>query len=187
MTDVSAATLTRGNGIKISSNVVSIDPVVVPQLGATPSHEHLGSRPRHSGAIVANSFSGDGTALTNVNAALLGGLAPSAYQLALGYIPAHSGANSDITSLSGLTTALPVTEGGTGDNTLTQFGVLVGNGSSAVTSLAAAPSGTVLTGQWHPGNDPTFSATPTLGRPGTARQAPARSALSRSPATPAAP
>jgi hypothetical protein len=35
-------------------------------------------------------------------------------QATLGYVPAHSGANSDITSLTGLTTPLPASEGGTG-------------------------------------------------------------------------
>lgn len=40
------------------------------------------------------------------------------YQAALGYTPAHSGANSDITSLTGLTTPLSVLQGGTGQNSL---------------------------------------------------------------------
>lgn len=38
-------------------------------------------------------------------------------QAALGYTPAHDGANSDITSLSGLTTALSIGQGGTGATT----------------------------------------------------------------------
>jgi hypothetical protein len=37
-------------------------------------------------------------------------------QAALGFTPAHSGANSDITSLSGLTTPLSAAQGGTGNN-----------------------------------------------------------------------
>jgi hypothetical protein len=36
---------------------------------------------------------------------------------ALGYTPAHNGANSDITSLTGLTTPLSVSQGGTGSGT----------------------------------------------------------------------
>ena len=48
---------------------------------------------------------------------------------------AASGANSDITSLSGLTTALSVLQGGTGATSLTANGVLVGNGTSPVTSV----------------------------------------------------
>lgn len=58
---------------------------------------------------------------------------------------AASGANSDITSLSGLTTALSVAQGGTGANTLTANSVLVGNGTSAVQSVAPGTSGNVLT------------------------------------------
>ena len=44
---------------------------------------------------------------------------------------AASGANSDITSLTGLTTALSVAQGGTGATTLA--GVVIGNGTSAFT------------------------------------------------------
>ena len=51
---------------------------------------------------------------------------------------AASGANSDITSLTGLTTALSVAQGGTGATTLT--GVLIGNGTAAVT-VKADPTG----------------------------------------------
>lgn len=57
---------------------------------------------------------------------------------------AASGANSDITSLSGLTTALSVLQGGTGATTLTANGVLLGNGSSPVGSLAAGGAGLCL-------------------------------------------
>lgn len=61
---------------------------------------------------------------------------------------AASGANSDITSLSGLTTALSVAQGGSGAATLT--GVLKGNGTSAFSAATAgtdyvAPSGALGT------------------------------------------
>lgn len=46
---------------------------------------------------------------------------------------AASGANSDITSLSGLTTALSVAQGGTGQTTLTTNSYIKGNGTGAVT------------------------------------------------------
>ena len=49
---------------------------------------------------------------------------------------AAAGANSDITSLSGLTTDLSVAQGGTGASTLT--GVVHGNGTSALTASAVA-------------------------------------------------
>jgi hypothetical protein len=57
---------------------------------------------------------------------------------------AASGANSDITSLSGLTTALSVAQGGTGAATLTSNNVLLGNGTSAVQAVAPGTSGNVL-------------------------------------------
>jgi hypothetical protein len=61
---------------------------------------------------------------------------------------ASSGANSDITSLSGLTTPLSVPQGGTGSASVT--GVLKGNGTSAITAATAGtdylapPSGTAI-------------------------------------------
>ncbi len=58
---------------------------------------------------------------------------------------ATDGANSDITSLAGLTTPLTVAQGGTGAATHTANSVLVGAGTSAVTSVAPSTSGNVLT------------------------------------------
>ncbi|HEV2601810.1 MAG TPA: hypothetical protein VGT41_05980 [Candidatus Babeliales bacterium] len=57
---------------------------------------------------------------------------------------AASGANSDITALSGLTTALSVGQGGTGANTLTSNNVILGNGATAVQFVAPSTSGNVL-------------------------------------------
>lgn len=56
---------------------------------------------------------------------------------------AASGANSDITSIAGLTTALTVAQGGTGAATFS--GALIGNGASAFTAVAPGTSGNVLT------------------------------------------
>ena len=67
---------------------------------------------------------------------------------------AASGANSDITSLTGLTTALSVPQGGTGVATIT--GVIKGNGTSA---LSAATAGTDFVA---PGTATTFTATQTF-------------------------
>jgi hypothetical protein len=58
---------------------------------------------------------------------------------------AKSGANSDITSLTGLTTPLTVAQGGTGAATLTANNVLLGNGTSAPQVVAPSTSGNVLT------------------------------------------
>lgn len=58
---------------------------------------------------------------------------------------ALKGANSDITSLSGLTTALTVAQGGTGAATHTANAVLIGEGASAISSVSPGTSGNVLT------------------------------------------
>jgi hypothetical protein len=57
---------------------------------------------------------------------------------------ALKGANSDITSLSGLTTALTVAQGGTGAATHTANAVLIGEGTGAITSVSPGASGNVL-------------------------------------------
>lgn len=56
--------------------------------------------------------------------------------------------------------------GGTGRTTLTNHGLLVGAAAAAITQLAAASVGTLLTGQGASA-DPSFSTTPTLGASGT--------------------
>ncbi|HDR9236390.1 hypothetical protein [Burkholderia vietnamiensis] len=70
---------------------------------------------------------------------------------------ATSGANANITSLSGLTTALSVSQGGMGRQTLTAHGVLVGEGTSAINQLAVGATGQVLVGAT--GADPAFGST----------------------------
>lgn len=55
---------------------------------------------------------------------------------------AVSGANSDITSLSALSTPLSVSQGGTGAATLT--GILLGSGTSAITAVSSTGSGNVV-------------------------------------------
>lgn len=57
---------------------------------------------------------------------------------------AHNGANSDITSLAGLTTPLSVLQGGTGATTFAANGLIVGNGSSALSTVAPSTSGNML-------------------------------------------
>jgi hypothetical protein len=58
---------------------------------------------------------------------------------------AASGANSDITSLTGLTTALSVAQGGTGSTSITANNVILGNGTSAVQVVAPGTTGNILT------------------------------------------
>lgn len=58
-------------------------------------------------------------------------------QATLGYTPAHSGANNDITSLVGLTTPLPPSEGGTG---ATSLGATLNNTGGMFNCTAATTS-----------------------------------------------
>lgn len=58
---------------------------------------------------------------------------------------ATSGANANITSLSGITTPLSVPQGGTGAATLAQYNMLAGNGTSAISAIGPSTSGFVLT------------------------------------------
>jgi len=58
---------------------------------------------------------------------------------------ASSGANSDITSITGLTTPLTVAQGGIGAATLTANNVLLGNGTSTPQTVAPGTAGNVLT------------------------------------------
>ena len=73
---------------------------------------------------------------------------------------AASGANADITSLTGLTTPLSVAQGGTGESTFTTHGVLIGNGTGGLSIVAPGTAGQVLTA--NTGADPTFQ-TPSVG------------------------
>ena len=116
--------------------------------------------------IAANTLLGNATGSTaNVTAVTVTGCngAAQALQWANGSgfqcnsSIATSGANANITSLSGLTTALSVGQGGTGRQTLTAHGVLVGEGGSAINQLAVGTTGQVMVGAT--GADPAFGTT----------------------------
>jgi len=100
-------------------------------------------------SVAQSGANSDITSLSGITTALsiaqggTGGTTASAAKTALS--AASSGANSDITSLTGLTTALSVAQGGTGRATITSNNLLVGNGTSAVSLLAAGTAGNVLT------------------------------------------
>ena len=90
---------------------------------------------------------------------------------AIGGVPAGGTTGQALVKVSGTDydttwSAIGVTGGGTGQASLTNHGVLVGAGTSAITQLAAAALGTVLAGGGTSA-DPAFSATPTLGIAGT--------------------
>ena len=71
---------------------------------------------------------------------------------------AARGANTDITSLAGLTTALSVSQGGTGQTSLTANRVLLGNGTSGIATTNAAGNGLCLVG--NSSGAPSFQACP---------------------------
>ena len=56
------------------------------------------------------------------------------------------GANSDITSITGLTTDLTVAQGGTGAGTFTDGGILLGSGTGAITAMAVLATGEMIVG-----------------------------------------
>lgn len=81
------------------------------------------------------------------------------YFTGLGFTAASSGANSNITSLSGLTTALSVAQGGTGGKTFPIHGVLLGQGTGTFTEASVGTAGRVLTDNGA-SLDPTFQTIP---------------------------
>jgi hypothetical protein len=92
--------------------------------------------------VSVNNGNWSGTDLSVANGGT-GGSTASAARSNLG--AAALGSNSDITALTGLTTDLSVAQGGTGASTHTANSVLVGAGTSAITSVAPSTSGNVLT------------------------------------------
>lgn len=64
----------------------------------------------------------------------------------LNQVKASTGTNSSITQLTGLTTPLTVPQGGTGANSLTAHGLLIGEGASASTATRAMANGGLVIG-----------------------------------------
>lgn len=83
---------------------------------------------------------------------------------------AASGANADITSLTGLTTPLSVAQGGTGVATTPAHAVVLGEGTAAHASAAPGAAGTIL-GSNGTTVDPSFQTATALGLTGTASPA----------------
>lgn len=127
-----------------------------------------GSYPAHSVVLGAGAHADPGAA-----GALLASNGPSAdpsfqslaalgIQTALGYTPAHAGSNSDITSLSGLTTPLSVAQGGLGIASLTAHAVLIGEGTSAPALASPGAAGNIL-GSNGASADPSFASPAAFG------------------------
>lgn len=107
---------------------------------SAPSIFSVSGSPVTTSGTLALSYSG--TALPIANGGTGATTAPGALT-SLG--AAASGANSDITSLAGLTTPLSVAQGGSGATTLGSNSVLLGNGTGAMQSVAPGSSANVLT------------------------------------------
>jgi hypothetical protein len=151
-----------GTGVSTATqNFIFAGPATGSSAGA-PSFRALTAAdlPAGSGSYISNSttrqsssnfnISGNGTAGGNVTAASFIVPAATSTQFLKGdgsldaTTYATAGANSNITSLTGLTTALTVSSGGIGANTLAANAVLLGNGTGAVQTLAPGISGNVL-------------------------------------------
>ena len=85
---------------------------------------------------------------------------------------ASSGGNNDITAITGLTTPLAVNQGGTGSATHTANAVLIGEGTSPVTTVSPGTTGNVLVSNgtdWISGNADSFSSRDKVGVPTNSR------------------
>ena len=132
------ATLTAGSGVTINNTSGAI------QISATGtgSVTSVGLDPGTTGLTVSgvNPITTSGTfTLGGVLAVANGGTGGTTASVARANLSAaQSGANSDITSLSGLTTPISASQGGTGAAG-SLSGYIFGNGTSPFTSVAAIP------------------------------------------------
>jgi hypothetical protein len=132
-----AGQITAGNGLSKSGNTLSVvgtaNRITVSGSGVDIAATYVGQTSITTlGTITTGVWNGTTIAVANGGT---GATTASGARTNLG--AAASGANSDITSLTGLTTALSVGQGGTGATTLT--GYVRGNGTSAFTAAATIP------------------------------------------------
>ena len=125
-------TIKQGSGATV--NVANGSKVMVVTDGAGAGAAVLNANPTEVGGTVT-SVGGTGT----VNGITLTGTVTSSGNLTLG----GTLANVDLTSQ--VTGTLPVANGGTGATSLTANYVILGNGTSAVQTVAPSTSGNVLT------------------------------------------
>jgi hypothetical protein len=130
-------------------------------IPATTAVTFAGILPVTQGGTGANNAPSARTNLgaTGIGSSLFTAVSEAAARSAIS--AAKSGANSDITSLTGLTTPLSVPQGGTGAATLAANGVLLGNGTSAIQATAVGATGQVLVG--NTGGAPTWATLTGIG------------------------
>jgi len=149
--------LTGASPISISSNIVSVGLASTSAVGVasfptaqfTVATTGAVSISALAGSVISGDISGNAANVTGVVALANGGTAATTAPLARASLgAAESGANTDITSLGGLTTALSLAQGGTGATTAalaaTSFGVgttsLVSFGGLTITNVTATTS-----------------------------------------------
>lgn len=164
----SATVLPLSGGTMTGNLILNADPTVNLQAA---TKEYVDSKVSGGSFTLGNTLitlGGTTTAVTNltidgVTPTTMGFLdATSSIQTQLNG-KANSGANSNITSLSGLTTPLSVPQGGTGANALS--GYVYGNGTGAFTAAATIPVASVTGAA--PLASPAFTGTPTAPTPGS--------------------
>jgi hypothetical protein len=151
-------TIKQGSGATV--NVANGSKVMVVTDGAGAGAAVLNANPTEAGAGTVTSVGGTGT----VNGITLTGTVTSSGNLTLGgtlanvdltsqvtgTLPiANGGTGTTSTTFANLTTnvtgTLPVANGGTGATTITANSVVLGNGTSAVQTVAPGTSGNILT------------------------------------------
>lgn len=161
--EVTVAGLLKGSGGALVAAIPGTD--FVSSISVTAPIENIGSAAspniaHMSSGVIAGTY-------TKVSVNLLGHVTSGAdisstdIATALGYTPAHAGANSDITSITGLTTPLAVNQGGTGVATLTNHAVVIGKGTAAVAGAAPGTAGQMLISAGAT-NDPVFGNNPVI-------------------------
>ncbi|HEM7879090.1 TPA: hypothetical protein U2L31_005516 [Burkholderia contaminans] len=124
----------NANAVNITGGAISgVTVSTSSPIGVTSGGTGLNALNAHNVVIGAGSssvaFAAPGT--TGQILASNGASVDPSFQTKTALSIASSGANSDITSLSGLTTALSVGQGGSGHTTFAAHGVLLGEGGSA--------------------------------------------------------
>ena len=138
-TDYTLATLTAGSGISITNSSGGI--TIAASGAGFGTVTSVGVDGGATGINFTNSpITTNGTIVMGgtLNVASGGTGATTATAARANLSAAKSGANSDITSISGLTTPLSVVQGGTGAND-SLSGYIFGNGTNAFTSVASIP------------------------------------------------
>jgi len=138
-TGYTLATLTAGSGISVGNSSGGI--TIAASGAGFGTVTSVGVDGGATGLNFTNSpITTNGTIVMGgtLNVASGGSRATTATAARANLSAAKSGANSDITSLSGLTTPLSITQGGTGAND-SLSGYIFGNGLNPFTSVASIP------------------------------------------------